>query len=660
MSSRRTVRTGRSWPRAGGFLWLGLAVVAACERAEEPPVPRREPIPRVHTPPALEPSAEDGQGRVTISPGDDVVAASWGRWTIEWTAGEDGVAPGGGAVLQVSPFWGWSPPQVGQPGAPGYTTVTTSNPGVPLSVSEGQVPMTVVCRVSEPGLAAGDVIRFVYGDSTAGGPGSLARADRFAEEFEELHVKTDGDGDGRFGSVPDQPTLRILPGPARHLAVAAPAVGSPGAELEVRIHALDVWGSRTSLPPGKGALILRPLRTGDDHGEVAVDTLAVWDLPVEEPGLSRFFHVEDPGLYRLQVHHTAAAGVVKGLNDLLLVQAGGPFRGILWGDIHSHSGLSDGTGSPRDLLSFAREVSGLDVAAVTDHDAHGLRPLAENGGWERVRRATEEAYVPGEFVTILGYEWTSWTWGHRNVYYPGSEGEVFSFRSEESDTPGELWRLIAPYGAMTIPHHPAGGPVPVDWRIPSDEERETVVEICSIHGSSEALGVERGIYRPVSGASVRDAFDQGHRLGILAAGDTHDGHPGRRTQGAVTNGLAAFRASERTREAVFDALWNRRVYGTSGPRVLLHTDWDGSLPGTDLDGIPSGPLTVDVVAPEPVRTVELIDGGGVRASRAGGGRVASFRFMDVEPRGSWIYVRVELADGEAAWESPYWLPERTP
>ncbi len=33
---------------------------------------------------------------------------------------------------------------------------------------------------------------------------------------------------------------------------------------------------------------------------------------------------------------------------------------VLWGDFHSHSVVSDGTGSPYELYRYARDVAGLD------------------------------------------------------------------------------------------------------------------------------------------------------------------------------------------------------------------------------------------------------------------------------------------------------------
>ncbi|HMB68405.1 MAG TPA: DUF3604 domain-containing protein, partial [bacterium] len=582
--------------RIACVLRTGVAVAALALAAGCGSEPERDLPPRASSSSAADPSdsgepephPSDGEGRTRILPDAPVRVSSWGSWTVEWVAGPSGLTAGGAAVLQVSPFWGWSPPQTGQPESPGYTTANCSAPGATLQVEESGIPMSVLARVTGGRLAPGDTLRFVYGDTAAGGPRALARADRYAEAFEELLIKTDGNGDGYFVAPPDQPTLTIVPDPVAYLAVAAPAVVEPGRPFVVAVHGLDPLGNRAELPDGDLRLSVRRLATGGDPlSEAGVEIPVDWTR--RAGGAHGTVTVSEPGLYRLEATHAGGVGdaeALAGRGDLLLVEADSPFAGILWGDIHCHSALSDGTGAPDDLYSFARDVAGLDVCVVTDHDAHGLFPLAERGGWDTIRRATRDAYEPGKFVTLLGYEWTNWTYGHRNVYYPGMEGEVFAWLDPASDSPEELWEKIAPFGGMTVAHHPGGGPIAQDWSVPTDSERETVVEICSIHGSSEEMGVEGGIYRPVPTGMVRHAFNQGHELGILASGDTHDGHPGRRTAGAPTNGLAAFRAGERTREAVWDAMRDRNVYGTSGARILLATDWGGQRTGVRRDREP--------------------------------------------------------------------------
>ncbi|MDP6461600.1 MAG: CehA/McbA family metallohydrolase [Gemmatimonadota bacterium] len=583
-----------------------------------------------------------------------MVAGSRGSWTVDWVAGESGMAEGGGVVLQVSPFWGWSPPRVAPPGAAGFTTVSCSREDVTLTLHEGAPPMSLVALLDRGRLAEGDTVRFVYGDTSGGHPGSLARADSYAEAFEELLIKTDADADGVFATVKNAPTLAILPAEAVRLTLAAPAVVEPGARVSVRVSALDRFGNRAVLPGGTLSVFTTDLA---HPGEESADLPRAEDVGVTPGGRSAGVGllVREAGLLRIHAVLNGGSGALRGQGDLLLVERDSSLRNLLWGDIHCHSALSDGTGSPRELLEFARDVAGLDVACVTDHDAHGVAPLDE-AAFAMVRQATQNAYDPGRFATLLGYEWTSWTWGHRNVYFPGVEGRVYEHRDAASDTPQELWERVAPYGAMTIPHHPGGGPIAVDWSVPSPDDMETVVEICSIHGSSEAPGVPGMIYDPVPEGFVRAALDAGHRLGFLASGDTHDGHPGHRSAGAATHGLVAFRAAACTREAVWDAMRDRHVYGTTGARILLDTDWGGVLPGRVVDAWPAGALRIRVVSPEPVERIELVGTDGVVERRRGGGRQVTRRFLKGRdrPASPWLYVRVVLADGETAWESPWW------
>ena len=106
-------------------------------------------------------------------------------------------------------------------------------------------------------------------------------------------------------------------------------------------------------------------------------------------------------------------------------------------DLHGHSNLSDGTGTPEDYFRYARDVAGLDVAALTDHDHWGMpfldeqpRALARDP-----RRDATRFHAPGRFVTLLGYEWTSWLHGHRHVLYFDDDGACSSSLDPATDDP---------------------------------------------------------------------------------------------------------------------------------------------------------------------------------------------------------------------------------
>jgi hypothetical protein len=332
----------------------------------------------------------------------------------------------------------------------------------------------------------------------------------------------------------------------------------------------------------------------------------------------------------------------------------------LWGDLHGHSGLSDGTGTPEDYYRYARDIAALDVAALTDHDHWGMRPLAETPGlWQEIREQTAAFHEPGRFVTLLGYEWTSWLHGHRHVLYFGDRGDVLSSVDPDYESPLQLWDALRGQPALTIAHHTAGGPIATNWEIPPDPELEPVTEVASVHGSSEAPDSPRVIYQPVEGHFARDALDRGYRLGFVGSGDSHDGHPGLSHLASPSGGLVAILAAERTREGVLAALRARRTYATNGPRIVLHATLDGapmgSAPAADSDG--RRLLEVLTVAPEALDRIDLIRSGAVVRTFPGTGsrEMRLSEPVDGLGPGEYLYVRVVQTDGGAAWSSPFFI-----
>jgi hypothetical protein len=305
-----------------------------------------------------------------------------------------------------------------------------------------------------------------------------------------------------------------------------------------------------------------------------------------------------------------------------------------YGDIHGHTGYSDGYGLPAEYFARAMDEQKLDFAAISDHaeimlnfeEAFPKESPDTPSLWESTIEALEAAYAPGQFVTLAGFEWTSKTYGHRNVYFrdvvhlPQSPLSSNVFLSPE-----DLWQELDRQAcqAFTIPHHPGRLTHRVDWSF--SHERERLVEIYSKWGNSESLSSDYEsfifylvipflkifmINRFVSGALLN-----GHKLGIIAASDTHQGLAGsvqrneprgnslkeihgvqndsellnklkelgvtfeeyldliargftwdhRRPIGAG-GGLCAVWADNLVREEIWDAMWDRTTFGTSGIR----------------------------------------------------------------------------------------------
>ena len=589
---------------------------------------------------AAERHPADGGGRAWIEEGPlEVPAGSRQRWRLIYEAGPLGIAEGGMLFFQAPPFWGWSTPQTVSPGFDGYTTISVSSPDVHLEPENfGQQLLGI--RVGGRALLAGERVTLDYGAGPA-----RARADRYAESESRFWFAVDGDGDGIRRLIADPPQIAITAGPPERLHLTLTSSAAPGDSVRLTLAVLDAAGNagtdftgeiRIRLDGPAGLTLPRSLRLdAGDRGRREVRL---------RPTSEGVFRVTADGGGRL----TATSNPLRVARDQ---------QTILWADLHGHSGLTDGTGSPADYLTYAREIAALDVVALTDHDHWGLRPLSRHDElWEEIRRETERFHRPGVFVTLLGYEWTSWIHGHRHVLYFDDRGEVLSAVDPAYESPDALWAALRGQPALTFAHHSAGQPVATNWDYPPDPELEPVTEITSVHGSSEAADSPRPVAGAIAGNFVRDALDRGYRLGFIGSGDSHDGHPGLAHLGSPNGGLAALVGAEPTRESVLETLRARRVYATNGPRILLEVSFDGAPVGSTLPAVASGELRVWAAGTAAIERVDVVRSGQVVES-VPGGRLETEVVREIGGLrgGEYLYVRVVQIDGGAAWSSPFFF-----
>ena len=165
------------------------------------------------------------------------------------------------------------------------------------------------------------------------------------------------------------------------------------------------------------------------------------------------------------------------------------------------------------------------------------------------------------------------------------------------------------------------------------------------------------IYAAVAGNYVRDALDRGYRLGFVGSGDSHDGHPGLAHLASPSGGLAAILADDVTRAAVADALRQRRVYATNGPRIVLRVALDGARMGSSVAAGERHRLQVVVAATAPLERLDVIASGGRIETERAAGRMFWTLERELGPTrpGEYAYVRVVQEDGGAAWSSPFFF-----
>lgn len=226
-------------------------------------------------------------------------------------------------------------------------------------------------------------------------------------------------------------------------------------------------------------------------------------------------------------------------------------------------------------------------------------------GWESIKQVARDFYLPGTFVTFVGYEWhgNRTYYGDHNVFYFDEENPL-----DDSEDLPTLFDNLKKRRGIAIPHHTAyqvhqRGK---DWDY-HDDEISPFVEIFSNHGSSEGcwtpstLNLNGSMGPRVSGGSVQDGLARGYRLGIIASSDNHEGKAG-----AWGQGLAAVFAKELTREEIWNSFMSRRVYGVTGDRIILFFYINEHFMGDFFEA--SSPLKIHgkVIACAPLDRVEII------------------------------------------------------
>jgi Protein of unknown function (DUF3604) len=254
--------------------------------------------------------------------------------------------------------------------------------------------------------------------------------------------------------------------------------------------------------------------------------------------------------------------------------AGGHEYQLYWGDLHRHSLISRCTSGDEpsldDFYRYSRDVCEYDFWAVTDH--------AENSSdyqWWCIQKMADLFRIDGQFVPLYGFEWTGMS-GHQNVIFGdvARGAPIYSSAAEPSSTPARLWELLdrhPGYPAITIPHHPGSAMVPFDW----DYYDPRYLRLAEVFQACRGNYEDDGCFRQYSdgtlpGTFTADGLRRGRRYGLIASSD--HGH------GASYVGAYAERLD---RKAIFDALYQRRVFGASARGIVLDFRIDDAFMGSE-------------------------------------------------------------------------------
>ena len=525
---------------------------------------------------------EGSLGLLTSDTLGPFVVSSMAELRQTWRVGIKPIVTGGGFWVARHFNANWGTFQTEDPAAAGYVSISTDDDD---AVFERETIMAsgphggfrspqpaITFRVVEGELDRGSSVTITYGDRSQGGSGIMTPT--FESERMPLPLYVDLDGSSEWRSLPITP-FEIVGGETTGVHGFAPSVVEPGESFELSVRAQDQYFNRaTGDIPAFEVLLNNEIVATTNAGAEAITVL---DLALNEPGV-----------YWISIR--SADGSITGEGNPILVEENPEFR-IYWGDTHGHSGYSEGIGTVDYFMRFARDDARLDYVTHSEHDV-----WLDAGEWDLIRRTSAEYDEPGKFIPYLGWEWTRHTrfGGHHNVLFRTIEDQIPVSAMEFpvlSSLYAELHERHDPNNIVVIPHAHNPG----DFR-QSDPQLEPIIEIMSMHGSFQWF--------------MEAYLSHGHEVGVVAASDDHLSRPGysapHRNSLAQRGGLGAVLAPERSRDAIFDGMKAKRTYATTGDRIILDFDVNGTGMGQRADYSDSRVVSGRAIGTAPLKSIQLL------------------------------------------------------
>jgi len=379
---------------------------------------------------------------------------------------------------------------------------------------------------------------------------------------------------------------------------------------------------------------------------------------------------------------------------------------VYFGNLHSHTSYSDGSGTPSDAYKSARDKAKLDFMAITEHNhsqaesgagsrRDGLLIATDhslyNGSQSSSLTSSAKAFnKDGSFVALYGQEFSSISKGnHVNVF------DIDAVIDEAVVPNGDFNALINWLGSH--PDSQNAKPI-LEFNHPSNQLRQQGIEYGADDFSSQkewvtTIGAQACLIELLNGPALTDTL--GHRsdpdfqndylyyLGLgfkLAPTGDQDNHY--RTWGLITDSRTAVITDALTKSKILEAIRARHVYATEDKNLRIIFTVQGHLCGDVIKLLPAVGSHLDIKysindddEPNASYAIEVFQGvvGGTPAASVntenatGNNSLANLRTIDdvVFSGGSqFLFFKITQTgeDGKAdrAWTAPIWFEGNTP
>lgn len=336
---------------------------------------------------------------------------------------------------------------------------------------------------------------------------------------------------------------------------------------------------------------------------------------------------------------------------------------LLWGDTHRHSNVSrcsqGNEPSPDDLYRYGTDICRYDWFALSDHAEDPRQTGADvlDYYWWKQQKLSDLYHVPNAMSVLYNLEWSlSYPHGHHNTIFPSRPTQRLDRYIASSSSLAAGWKVLEreKVKAITIPHTGADPGMGTAWEVQDDRYQRLCEIFQACRGSYEHSGCPREFTNTRNKKGFYwNALEKGYKVGVVASTDHGYGVA-----------YACVYAPENTRQAIWQAMWDRRTYGSTTYGLILELRSGSRWMGEEWAQKDAPPLEIYVRGAAPIRSVEIL--GRSRVLHAEGSvekplhaQEHRIRWTDPEwdaqTAEQWYYVRVIQVDDEMAWSSPVWV-----
>lgn len=320
---------------------------------------------------------------------------------------------------------------------------------------------------------------------------------------------------------------------------------------------------------------------------------------------------------------------------------------VYYGTIHNHCGYSDGTGTPDEAYSYAKDSSDLDFFGLSDH-----AELLTSSEYAEIISTADDYDEDGVFTTFYGFEWTSVRYGHVSVFnttdYKTSGWWFFySFNT--------ILKWVNNRDCFAFFNHPGdydGFSSEFDHFEDTPSDNFVGIELWNGDNGFSDYYYNDGYFSSDGDLGYYDeALIRGWRIGAAGSEDNHDDDWGNKTDYKF-----AVLADNLTRDDLTNAIMERRFYSTLDKNLSMSFTVNGEEMGAEVD---EGVLTMQILLNdgdnESFSNVELIQNGNVIKTWAIDEQEPTLTYSYSGTESDYFYIKCTQADGDEAISSPVFI-----